>query len=176
VGMNLGNRYRNPTYAAEVMVPLLITSLVVTSYVLQRGDVIARRRVVYGAVTTLCVLGFVQGVRALPSQLQRRPLNLVFESMIINVPRFVPAHAIILVNKHREVYSLYFPDFAIEATEGPITISPLAKETTRQAEYLLLDTGGVDPKVWKNVDLQYEHVTDFGSSATGVLIGLYHKR
>jgi hypothetical protein len=176
LGMNLGNRYRNPTYAAEVMVPLLITSLVVTSYVLQRGDGIVRRRMVYGAVTTLCVLGFVQGVRALPSQVHRRPLNLVFESMIMNVPRLVPAHAIILVNKHREVYSLYFPDFTIEATEGPTTIAPLAKETTRQAEYLLLDTGGVDPKIWNNIDLQYAHVTDFGSSATGVLIGLYHKR
>jgi hypothetical protein len=175
LGMNLGNRYRNPTYAAEVIVPLLVTVVLVSSAALQRITRPGMRIVFLASFGILCVFGLFRDLRYPPPHPRGRSPYVALESAVQNVSGLVPAHATLLVNKHREVYSLYLPDYRIEATEEPGTLAPLSKNLIG-AEYLLLDVTSLESETAKNLDRQYDRLAQFGDSSKGPEIDLFRRR
>jgi hypothetical protein len=111
-------------------------------------------------------------LRALPDP-HVKPINVALSSVIENICQIVPPRETILVNKHREAYSLYLPEYTFEATNGSATIVPLLDEATSTAQYMLLDMESLSPEARSQVARQYTFVTSFGGSPDSVLISLY---
>lgn len=179
LGMNLGNRYRNPTYAAEVIIPLLIAAVLVTWEALSRVRPANRISflVLFGV---LCGFGLFTDLRYRPPNARSRPAYAALDSALQEIPKLVPPRSILLVNKHREVYSFYLSDYEIEATEGPASLTPLSGQPAGGRDYLLLDLTGLGAEqrngLDQKMDHQYERLAQFGNASEGADVELFRKR
>src|SRR6202030_110168 len=173
--LNLGNRYRNATYASEAILPLLVASIVVSSTALAHCKSTTTRLVLHILLFSVCMVRSAQELRTLPDP-NDKPITIALERVISDIRRIVPPPATLLVNKYRETYSLYLPDYAIEVTQGPGTIVPLLDESTVNTKYLLLDIASIDPEATNKLNIRYQLMTSFGGTPGGVTISLYQQR
>jgi len=173
--LNLGNRYRNATYASEAILPLLVASIVVSSTALAHCKSKTTRLVLHILLFSVCMVRSAQELRTLPDP-NDKPITIALERVISDIRRIVPPPATLLVNKYRETYSLYLPDYAIEVTQGPGTIVPLLDESTVNTKYLLLDIASIDPEATNKLNIRYQLMTSFGGTPGGVKISLYQQR
>lgn len=165
---NLGNRFANFTYSAEVIVFVVITIALVADHIAASSSSAWIRYGVFAGLCSIMVSQAVTGVSAVRKTMgysTARELRKVIES----VPSCIPAKSVIVVNRHQETFSTYLPQYAIEPTITPTVLNMRPTAVVPAAGYFaVIDMNGLPSPVEAMLKNNYEPVACRGSSRFGI--------
>jgi hypothetical protein len=149
-GLNAGNGFGSSTYAAQVMVFLLLAVGLGIHYGIQSSP---PRYQTIAALAGCALMGLCAAQELWHGPVWPAPAD-ALESAVKGLPSLVPSGATVLVSRDSETYAAYLPQYRIEPTETVSTTRPRYPGWAKTPDYLLLDIG---PLSTKAVDAVREH-------------------
>ena len=159
-GLNAGNGFVNSTYAAEVIVFLLLTAGLGKHYAI--GSATPRYRPV-AAIAGCLVVGLCAAQELRNGPVRTTPAD-ALATAVKRVPSLVPRGATVLVNRNPQTFAAYLPQYRIEQTEAESSLRPQSARFAGTPDYVLLDLGPINAKILGSLREHYYEVARFKSN------------
>jgi hypothetical protein len=152
--LNMGNGFGNSTYAAEVMVFLLVAAGLGAHYASAGSRT--------GATAACVVLGLCAFQEIRNGPVKMTPAD-ALEMAVERLPALVPKGATVLVNRYPQTFAAYLPQYRIEQTETESSVRPQFVRLAGDPAYVLLDVGPLGAQALGVVREHYSEIARFKS-------------
>jgi hypothetical protein len=160
--LNIGNHFKNNTYASEVLIFLIMAAWLGLAAIAARLP--PKLRPAFAAVTVFYMLILVgHGLFASGAiRSADRHADEITMTVIQRLPQYLTHGAIVLTNTDAETYRLYVPGYTFWATETYRTLTPLAGHDWEKADCLLMNTEFLEGSTISLLSRTYHLRTTFG--------------
>jgi hypothetical protein len=161
--LNAGNGFMNSTYAAEVIVFLLLAAGIAVHY----GSASFAPRARTAAALAGCLLiGLCAVEEFRGGPVHASPAD-ALELAVKNLPSLVPGGTTVLVNRNPQTFAAYLPGYKIEATAAESSTQPSSPRLAGTPDYLVLDLGPLAANTVDTIATYYREVARFQSRKGG---------
>ncbi len=170
--LNAGNGFMNSTYAAEVIVFLLLAAGIALHYWVRS---VAPRYRTAAALAGCLLIGLCAAQEFRNGPVHASPAD-ALELAVKKLPSLVPDGTTVLVNRNPQTFAAYLPGYRVEATAAESSAQPSAPRLAGTPEYLVFDLGPLGAKTVDTIATYYREVARFQSRKGGSDIVLWRRQ